>query len=289
MVPLLLVSLATAGSVHEEHMRLADAGELVMATVPLAPHAAGPPTDGPHVTVYGYVPYWADDLSTLPWDDLSHIALFSAAATFDGRLTETSKWGDIDGALAYGRTYDVRIHLTVTNFKTSELRTLLGSKTNRDRLIDALAAEVKRTGVHGVNIDFEGLPSDRREQMVTFTHDLQAKVPEVVLATPAVDWRRAWDYAALTQYADLFIMGYGYHWGGSDYAGPVDPLYGGSPWAKPALDWTIADYPDHGARPERVIVGLPLYGYSWSTASDAVPAKTTARGSSIVYTSAKAK
>ena len=37
--------------------------------------------------VYGYLAYWADDLSTVPWNHLTHIALFAAEAETDGSLT----------------------------------------------------------------------------------------------------------------------------------------------------------------------------------------------------------
>ena len=246
-------------------------------------------TEGPDVTVYGYKAYWSGDLATLPWDDLSHVALFAAAAGTDGSLSNTSRWGDVEAAVAIAETYDVRVHLTVTNFDTAELEVLLGSATARQALIDALAAEVAATGAHGVNIDFEGVPGSRRSELVTFTRDLAQRVPEVVLASPSVDWKNAWDYAALTQHADLFIMGYGYHWSGSVNAGPVDPLYGGGVWNKYALDWTVADYVSEGADPERVILGLPLYGYAWPTANNNVPGDNTGSGSSEIFSEVWAK
>lgn len=276
---------AAAGP-HQEHAELAEAGLLAAPVVPATRvrPSPRPPEDRPDVQVYGYLAYWADDLDTLRWDALTHLALFTAHAEPDGSLTETSKWGDIDGALARAEPLGIRIHLTVANFNTSELRTLLGSETARARLIDALAAEVDRTGVHGVNVDFEGLPADRRTQMVSFVRELQSRVPEVVLATPAVDWSDSWDYGALTDHADLFIMGYGYHWSGSTYAGPVDPLLGGDPWSAYSLDWSAKDYVSNGADPERVILGLPLYGYAWRTASDAVPSEAQAKGEVLFYT-----
>ena len=81
---------------------------------------------------------------------------------------------------------------------------------------------------------------------------------EIVIATPAVDWSDAYDYETLSRYAGLFIMGYDYHWSGSD-PGPVDPLFGGSPWGQFALDWTVNDYLSLGVNPDRIILRLPLY------------------------------
>lgn len=186
-----------------------------------------PVTPGPDLTVYGYQAYWDDDLNAVPWDDISHIALFAAEASSSGTLSGTSRWDDAAAAVAMAEPYGVKVHLCVTNFSPSELDTLLSSATARNNLISELQGWVASTGAHGVNIDFEGLPVSVKAEMVTFTRDLAAAVPEVVLAGPAVDWSGAWDYSDLTQHADIFIMGYGYHWSGGS-PGPVDPLYSGS-------------------------------------------------------------
>lgn len=285
LAALLALSGSAVAGEHAEHAARADRGALsVPAASPRVNPPPGPePGDRPDVTVYGYLAYWADDLDTVRWDHLTHVALFTAHAEPDGRLTDTSKWGDVGAALTRAREHDVHVHLTVANFDTGELRTLLGSETARNALIEALATAVEETGADGVNVDFEGMPAGRRAEMVTFTRDLAARVPEVVLATPAVDWSDAWAYGELTDHADLFIMGYGYHWSGSTYAGPVDPLFGGDPWAAYSLDWTLDDYVANGADPERVILGLPLYGYSWTTATDGVPAAAEGRGEVVFY------
>ena len=265
-------------SVHRMHSEL----DVSIRPVPVS-DVPSTPTLGPDRIVYGYLAFWADDMQTVPWDNLSHIALFAANAHTDGTLSQTKRWGDIEQALAYAQTYSVRVHLTVVNFDTEELRTLLGDEAARSRLIATLKDIVDETGVDGVNIDFEGVPVERRDAMVSFIRDLSTVVDEVVVATPAVDWSKAWDYAALTDYADLFIMGYGYHWSGSTYAGPVDPLYGGGPWGVHSLNWTAEKYLSEGADPERVIMGLPLYGSRWPTSDNAVPTQNLGSGSAVFW------
>ena len=250
-----------------------------------------PPSPGPDLKVYGYLAYWSDDLPSVPWDELSHLAVFAAAAETDGSLSLTERFDIAPDAVALAAPYGVRVHLTVTNFDRDELRTLLGSASARTQLVSELAAWQQSTGAHGINVDFENLPGDRRVEMVSFVQELEAAVGEVVLATPSVDWSDAWDYAALTDHADLFIMGYGYHWSGASYAGPTDPLYagGGTVWEGVnsfSLSWSADDYLSAGADPDRVILGLPLYGMRWPTASDAVPSLAEATGSSIVFADA---
>ena len=188
------------------------------------------------------------------------------------------------------RFYDsgVRVHLCVTNFDDDSIGAFLASPSARARLIASLADWEQQTGADGVNIDFEGLPAGSKQNMVTFVAELDAAVGDVVLATPAVDWSGAWDYSELSEHADLFIMGYGYHWSGSDSAGPVDPLFGESPWGEKSLAWTIDDYLANGARPDRVILGLPLYGYSWGASNDTVPADATSDGDAVMWDEANA-
>lgn len=286
LITLGLLGNAVAAPTIGEHA-WHEANAPVPVRVPLRPMPLPDPTPGPDVMVYGYQAYWADDLGAVPWDQLSHIALFSAGSDAAGVLSSTSRWEDAAEAVAIAEIYGVRVHLCVTNFDTDSLEAFLGSATARATLIASLGQWVRDTGAHGVNIDFEGLPSSRKAEMVTFVKALEAEVGEVVLATPAVDWSGAWDYSELSQHADLFIMGYGYHWSGSSFAGPVDPLHGGGVWGKHALDWTIDDYVASGADPARVILGLPLYGYEWPVASDAVPAEATGSASAVFWAEAQ--
>jgi len=240
-------------------------------------------TEGPDTTVYGYLAYWDDDLYTVPWDDLSHIAIFSAGSDSVGNLSSTSRWDDTALAVQLAEPYGVKVHLCVTNFSTSSLDTFLGDTGAQSDLIADLVQWQADTGAHGVNIDFEGMPSGRRAEMVEFTRNLEAAVGEVALATPAVDWGDHWDYAALTDYADLFIMGYAYHYSGSGTSGPTDPLYGGdgTPWSAYSLDWTVKDYLDNGADPDRVILGLALYGIRFPVAQNVVPTANIGTGTSV--------
>ena len=261
----------------------ADALPRRVHSVPTQP-ASPPPPVVRNQRVYGYQAYWDDDLNTVPWDALSDIALFAAEVETDGSLTLTSRWDQAAEAVALAEPYGVRVHLCALNFNTTELETLLGDASARANLIAELSSWVSQTGAHGVNIDFEGLPSSRRAEMVQFVIDLEAAVGEVVLATPAVDWSDAWDYATLSQHSDLFIMGYDYHWSGSAQAGPTDPLHAGdgTPFSAPwSLSWTVDDYASKGADPGRVILGLPLYGRAYPVASNTVPASNLGTGSTV--------
>ena len=117
--------------------------------------------------------------------------------------------------------------------------------------------------------------------LTTLVAELQARVDEVSVATPAIDWTDAFDKAALSVHADrIFIMGYDYHWGGGD-PGPIAPLEGGSPWAPWSLTDSLETYLAEGADPDRIVLGLPLYGRTWPTTNNTVPGTSTGRASSV--------
>jgi hypothetical protein len=283
-VNVLLLTLAALASDHAAHQARFGSEPHVYRPPPRG--ALPAPTPGPAMTVYGYLAYWDDDLSTVPWDDLTHLALFSVGANSDGSLGPTGNWAAAGDALALGAPYGVKIHLCITQFEPSYIASIISSPSNRAALIDALADQVAATGAHGVNVDFEGLPVANKQDMVDFTRELDAAVDEVVLATPAVDWSGAWDYSELSKYADLFIMGYGYHWSGSSEAGPGDPLYSGAgtEWASQhSLSWTVDDYLYWGSVPERTILGLPLYGHWYGTSGESYPATALTDGETVFY------
>lgn len=286
----LLLAAAWAGP-HAEHVAEFGNTPDSAPSVGLLRRTLPPPSGTPTHRVYGYLAWWDDDLNQVPWNALTDLAMFSVEASAAGNLGSKTHWNATPDALALAAPYDVEIDLCVTQFDTATLRTLLGSATARANLISQIKAEMARLGADGVNIDFEGMPSDRRAEMVQFTADLAAEVGKVVLAIPAVDWSGAWDMAALDDHADLFMMGYAYHYSGSSRAGPNDPLYHGTGVGSISLSKSVDTYLAAGVDPERFILGLPLYGFTWPVASgnDAVGASTTGRGSAVFWSTTAAQ
>ncbi len=258
---------------------------------PPPPRRVPPPLVGATRVVYGYLPYWEYGPESVPWEHLTHLAVFSVGANADGSLSNLSRWtGRAADAVRLGHAAGVQVELCVTQFDSDTLDSILGSSSARGTLARNLATQVSAFGADGVNVDFEGVRGRQRTNLVTFVRELKAAgVGNVSLATPAVDWNDAWDWAALSDVADgLFIMGYGYHWTGGD-PGPNAPLEDGDTWSQWTLSWTVQDMLSGGADPAKIIVGLPLYGQSWPVSSPTtVPGNATGSGSSIVYTDAVA-
>ncbi|MBR9977549.1 MAG: hypothetical protein KFH87_05625 [Bacteroidetes bacterium] len=243
--------------------------------------------------VHGYHPYWISDEAAehYRWDLLTHLAWFSyevepstgEAITFRNWRTTTV----IDQAKAAG----VNVLLTVTNFGTANNRTLLSSPDAQDVLITRLLALLQERGAQGVNIDFEAVPGDQRENLVSFFAALRSalstiiKDPVISVAAPAVDWNGAWDVAALSASVDLFfVMCYDYSWAGSSIAGPVAPIRGTTYNVERTLRW----YLDEGVPPSKLLLGVPYYGYDWPVTGSAAGAATLGRATARTYAAVSA-
>lgn len=250
---------------------------------------APPPTDMDHTAwVYGYWAYWAGTLEELPWDHLTHVALFNVDLNSDGTVSDTHRWHDnAPTAMELAAPHGVQVHLTLTCFDDDVMTAVLPNTTKRALLVDTLADLVDQYDAHGVSVDCEGMPYALKADLVSLVAELKERVDQVTVATPAIDWNGAYDYDELAYAGDaLFIMGYGYHWSGGD-PGPVAPLHGGGVWSAYSLSWTVDDYLSSGAPADRIVLGLPLYGREWPTTDNSVPGTATGRSDAVVYTTSQ--
>jgi hypothetical protein len=137
------------------------------------------------------------------------------------------------------------------------------------RTVDVLAGLVVDLGVDGLNVDVELLDDADREAYAAFLAALRAALdardPDLTLsvATEAGIRGTANAVAAVGAGVDrVFLMGYDYHWSGSQPGGssPVDRDDGGA-----TLRGSIIRYVEAGVPREKLLLGLPLYGMRWRT------------------------
>jgi spore germination protein YaaH len=285
---LLLLAAAARGQWHESaHQRDARerprAHSYDRAEAPLR-KAAGTLT---HV-VHGYHPYWIPDQAAdnYRFELLTHLAYFSCeidAST--GAPTNTRGWLT-SSVPARASAAGVKVLLTVTNFGSAANRSLLGNAAARDTLCAAVLRLLKQRDADGVNIDFESVPADQRDNLTLFFSRLRSTLDAwregmvISAATPAVDWSGSWDLPSLTAFIDLFfIMGYDYHWSGSANAGPVAPLRGWTLNVERTVDW----YLSQGVPPRKLLLGVPYYGYDWPVVDDKPMAAATDRAVARIY------
>lgn len=239
--------------------------------------------------VYGWHPYWNSNThQNYQWDLLSHFSFFSYEVnSADGNAISTHGWSTstaVDAALAN----DVKVTLCVTLF--SGHSTFFGNATAQQTLITNLINLVQSRGAHGVNIDFEGLPSSQTTNfanfMVNLSNQMHAAIPgsEVSTVLYAVDWSNVFDFSIMEPEVDQYIiMGYDYYYSGSSTAGPTDPLYQFGTTYNYTLSRSITYYLDKGVPANKLVLGLPYYGWDYPTSGSAIPSSTTGSGSSRTY------
>jgi spore germination protein YaaH len=112
---------------------------------------------------------------------------------------------------------------------------------------------------------------------------LKARLPDaqVSVATQANATGAAMAAAAAAAGADrIFLMGYDYHWAGSEpgASAPIDRLDGD----ERDLAWSLDLYGSLGVPVDRTILGLPLYGMTWPVIGPGVGSPSTGRGDAWV-------
>jgi len=138
------------------------------------------------------------------------------------------------------------------------------------RTVDELVTLAERLGVDGINVDVEALDALDRpaygEFLAALRTALRAANPAARLTVATEAGMRGTGNAATAAAAGvdrLFLMGYDYHWSGSQpgATSPIDRLDG-----LYTLRWSIDAYVEAGVPRDHIILGLPLYGMQWRTA-----------------------
>lgn len=261
--------------------------------LPGAPETAEPlfKPNQPDREVFGFHPYWMGTT----WEDyrydlLTTIAYFGVEINGSGEIVESRGW-PVTSLISRAHQHGVRVVLTVILFDTQEIERLLASTFNRQNLISNLLVSVQNANADGVNIDFELVPESQRQNLTTFMQNLaetfHAEIPgsHVSMAVPAIDWSNAFDAHALAEVCDaLFLMGYDYHWSGSSSTGPVSPLYG---YNGLNLSNSVTDYlTETDGNRDKLILGLPWYGYEWESDGPEPGSLTRGDGSAKTYSQA---
>lgn len=250
------------------------------------------PVPVPKHEVYGFVPYWEmdDGIAAHVRDvDLSTLALFSVTHKRSGDLaTNQNGYKRIVGPIGRRLIRDAharkrRVELVYTSFGTDKNRRFFGDQAAQERWIGQLVDLADELGVDGINVDVEQLPVELIPAYGSFVGRLRAalleRLPDAGLsaATGANERGAAMAAAAADAGADrIFLMGYDYHWAGSDpgASAPLDRYDG----EVKDLVWSLDTYAALGVPVERTLLGLPLYGMTWPVVGPGVGSPATGRG-----------
>jgi hypothetical protein len=175
---------------------------------------------------------------------------------------------DYDQILQMVRQKGIRTHASVVLMNKDPVHRLLSSPKSRALLIGNLLDEVQKSNYDGVNIDFELMDYRDASLFTSFLQELKTALGDDKMLSVAVyartgkeTWLTPYQYKKIGQIADrVVVMAYDYSYTTSK-PGPVAPLW----WVKETADFMISNMPR-----EKVLLGMPTYGYNWSPGSNAV-------------------
>ena len=242
-------------------------------------------------TVFGFHPYWVGkSYENYRYDLLTTISYFSLELNANGNITKKNGWPDVD-LINLAHQNGVKVVVTASNFSSKQISSIVGNSANRQNTITNLLTIIKDANGDGVNIDFENVDSSQKNNLTIFMKELattfheQLPGSQVTIDIPAVDWAGSFDIAQLATYTDgLVIMGYDYHYKRSEKAGPVSPLTSGEIWESYNITSTVQNYKQKSnQQSNKIILGLPYYGYDWITSNHRVPSTTLNQGKAKTY------
>ena len=212
---------------------------------------------------YPFISPWVLD-ETLP--HLNLLSVFTYGFTEDGMLLPpplNDGWM-IDRA----QDHDVGAALVLApmdlegRFSNVLLSRLLENEAAQERLLEELLQTMERKHFRELNIDFEFVPAENRQDLTKFVRLAGERLPwpvSVCLAPKTSRTQRGLlyegkDYAALGEAADrLLLMTYewGYKYGPPLAVAPIDQVR------------RVVEYAVTEISPEKLSLGLANYGYDW--------------------------
>jgi spore germination protein len=247
-----------------------------------------PTTPNKNKVVYGFLPYWNVSKVTLQ-PELTHLSYFSLAIAGDGTfITREADYQEPGYNKLQSDTFQElasqtqanggKVELVLTQFNNDDIVSLLSSPAAHQQLIKSIDNVLLAYPISGINIDIEytgevtpALQKNLTTMMQTLNQHLDKKYNHVQLSIDlypsASNNNNIWDIGPLANEVDyLIIMAYDFHRRSSSQAGPVAPLFGG----KKYWDSDISEHLKKFLKvvpPEKILLGIPFYGYEWQTTS----------------------
>lgn len=224
------------------------------------------------LTVSTWIPYWDEsrgfeifENNAKKIESVSPVWFYTNA---NGTLTQRKTDTVISSFVTKVHAKKGKVIPTITNGSSSELAVITGSRELTDKHIAEIVATVNKFGFDGIDIDYENLDGKTKDSYSAFIEKLGAKLHEnnkllTIAVLPKTDnviyqfstSRQAQDWSRIGAAVDEFrIMGYDWSHNSTTEAGPIAPTY----WIKEILDYAVTQVPK-----EKIVLGIPLYGYKW--------------------------
>lgn len=264
--------------------------------------------------IYGFFPYWNTKFANeLYIQQLTHFAYFAVDLNPDGTINKINSskeqepgWNKlsskpVEKLLYQSKLLGQKTVLTITAMDTDLIDSIASDNSHSQTAINSIMTVYRDFSFDDINVDFEyvGEPSKAtRDGFTNFVKKLKTacratnsrcSIDVDIFADSGAKYR-LWDLKALADTVDKFIvMAYDYYRKSSPQAGPVAPITGkcdSNATSKniPCLEMDIVTHLSLITKiipSEKIILGIPFYGYQWQTASRDFLANTYPRTGSL--------
>ena len=154
----------------------------------------------------------------------------------------------------------------------------LQTSSRREILIKRILELTKKYNLSGINIDFEHLNTETRDNLTQFVKELSAvaKLDNIKISidvTPQISrdvTKEKYDRKNLAKFCDyVILMAYDQHWASSKTAGSVAEYS----WVEGNLNSVLRDVPA-----DKLVLGVPLYSRLWTEENGSVKSNSLSMG-----------
>lgn len=212
---------------------------------------------------YDEAPGTLDDLNAHV-HDITTLIPFWYGVKSDGTLVDMSSEQVKNIALQNGLPIYAIIHNYSDPKKAQLIHGLLSNASLRNTLINSITNIAVRNNFPGINIDFEFVPPEDRNNLNAFMHGLYQSLknagkiatislPAELKDNPQHPFSGAFQYSVIGQYIDqAYILAYDEHF---SQPGPIASIG----FVRNVLNYAVSSIPAN-----KIWLGMAVYGYDWA-------------------------
>lgn len=248
--------------------------------------------DSKHI-VLGFAPYWnMKKLSPESLESITHFAYFALHLRGSGEIyTKVNAREEDPGYTNYKRLLSSNgynnLILTFMQEDEEALVAMLNSQVARKVAINNILNNLAESRGVGVNIDLEPvgpISEGLRNNFTLFIQDLSRELSKdkklltISIYPSAAARERLWDLKELAPVTNYFVvMTYDYTMPKSERAGPNSPLRDFTGEFEHSIIKNLGEL-TRFIPANKILLGIPLYGYEWETIDSSKYSSTTSRG-----------
>lgn len=249
-------------------------------------------TDNSQKEVIGFLPFWL--LSNAKYDYsnyINNLSIFSIIVDKEGKIKKYDKPGEgepgyfsirngkFEQNIKSAKENKTKLSLVVFSGKDEDIDSMLvDPKKSADNLTSDLIPIIEEYGFEEINLDIEKVSDaspSARLKFVDFVKNVRnitdregLSLTLDVTASSFVKETNLVDPFAISQHVDrIIIMAYDFHYIGSFVTGPVAPQEGAGIVSEYDVETAVIEA-TRKIDSQKIILGIPLYGYEWETIGD---------------------